>query len=250
MSTREPRQRALTISTCCCRPSASSPAGVRVDLDPERRCPLPRGGARAASTFSLKPRVSPRRRFSRTVSAARASSAGRPCRRPTRAPRAANRSAPPAHPLGISPASGRTIPDRMLISVDFPAPFSPSRAVHLAEADGQRMSSFARTPGNCLVMRLARRAGARQGPARSRGRTEVPVGVAALRLSDSVRSLSSRRGGRPKRPPRILVRVPRTQLLLFDQGLDLWGLRRQRTLSLPSWICVCAARISSRPSRR
>src|SRR6266576_6379259 len=56
--------------------------------------------------------------------------------------------------------------------------------------------------------------------------------MAALRLSDSVRSLSSRRGGRPKRPPRILVRVPRTQLLLFDQGLDLWGLRRQRDLEL------------------
>src|SRR6267143_4943609 len=60
----------------------------------------------------------------------------------------------------------------------------------------------------------------------------MPVGVAALRLSDSVRSLSSRRGGRPKRPPRILVRVPRTLLLLVDQGLDLGGLRGQRNLEL------------------
>src|SRR2546430_403856 len=68
--------------------------------------------------------------------------------------------------------------------------------------------------------------------------------MAALRLSDSVRSLSSRRDGRPKRPPRILVRVPRTRLLLVDQGLDLRGLRRQRNLSLPSWIRVCVAWIS------
>ena len=36
------------------------------------------------------------------------------------------------------PASGRTIPERMFIRVDFPAPFSPKQAVHLAAAHGER----------------------------------------------------------------------------------------------------------------
>jgi len=37
----------------------------------------------------------------------------------------------------------------MLISVDFPAPFSP-QAVHLAEADGQRDVVIRKDPGELL----------------------------------------------------------------------------------------------------
>ena len=76
----------------------------------------------------------------------------------------------------ISPASGRSIPERMLIRVDLPAPFSPSRQCTSPCRAASEMSSFARTPGNRLVMPSSSTAGA-------------PVGVAAVRLSDSVRSL-------------------------------------------------------------
>ena len=41
-------------------------------------------------------------------------------------------------PISMVPASGRTSPDAIPISVDLPAPFSPSSASHLSRAGGER----------------------------------------------------------------------------------------------------------------
>ena len=49
------------------------------------------------------------------------------------------------------PASGRCTPVMILISVDFPAPFSPSSAWMLPGASRSDTSSSACTPGNALL---------------------------------------------------------------------------------------------------
>src|SRR5579871_6011698 len=52
----------------------------------------------------------------------------------------------------MRPASGCTMPARMPISVDFPAPFSPSRQWTSPRRSANEMSSLARTPGKDLQM--------------------------------------------------------------------------------------------------
>src|SRR6516225_9338835 len=61
------------------------------------------------------------------------------------------------------PESGRSIPDRMLIRVDLPAPFSPSRQCTSPCRTVTLTRSFARTPGNRFVMSVSSMAGARPG---------------------------------------------------------------------------------------
>src|SRR5439155_16376834 len=117
----------------------------------------------------------------------------------------------------ISPASGRSIPERMLIRVDLPAPFSPSRQCTSPCRAASETSSFATTPGNRFVMPSSSTAGA-------------PVGVAALRLSDSVRSLCVVHGGRRSGRRALFRAASPTRLLLLDQRLDLSRLGRQRHL--------------------
>src|SRR6476661_8217909 len=63
-------------------------------------------------------------------------------------------------PTRIEPASGCVIPDRTLISVDLPAPFSPSRQCTSPARIARWMSSLATTPGNTLVMPISSTAGA------------------------------------------------------------------------------------------
>src|SRR6185312_12923105 len=60
----------------------------------------------------------------------------------------------------IWPASGWVMPDRTLISVDLPAPFSPSRQCTSPGRITRSMWSFARTPGNAFVMPISSTAGA------------------------------------------------------------------------------------------
>ena len=54
--------------------------------------------------------------------------------------------------LRISPCSGWYRPNSTLISVDLPAPFSPSRAWISPRRNWRVMSSLAMIPGNSLVM--------------------------------------------------------------------------------------------------
>ena len=53
--------------------------------------------------------------------------------------------------IRIRPLSGCSMPDRIPISVDFPAPFSPSRQCTSPRYMVRLIASLARTPGNCLV---------------------------------------------------------------------------------------------------
>src|SRR5690348_11690338 len=76
------------------------------------------------------------------------------------------------------PESGRSIPDRMLIRVDLPAPFSPRRQCTSPCCTVTLTRSLAKTPGNRFVMLTSSIAGTRTGdcvpatPASSRrGRT-------------------------------------------------------------------------------
>src|SRR5258708_19332811 len=60
-------------------------------------------------------------------------------------------------------ASGRSMPDRMLIRVDLPAPFSPSRQCTSPWRTVRLTRSFASTPGNRLVMSISSIAGTGSG---------------------------------------------------------------------------------------
>ena len=62
-------------------------------------------------------------------------------------------------PTRIWPASGWVMPERTLISVDLPAPFSPSRQCTSPGRIARSMWSFARTPGNAFVMPISSTAG-------------------------------------------------------------------------------------------
>src|SRR5262249_38142557 len=63
----------------------------------------------------------------------------------------------------ISPASGGWTPDRHLISVDLPAPFSPTSAVTSPSSAQSETPSSAVTPPKCFVSRTASRTGVRGG---------------------------------------------------------------------------------------
>src|SRR5581483_138571 len=113
--------------------------------------------------------------------------------------------------IRIAPASGRIRPERMPISVDLPAPFSPSRQCTSPPRSARSIRSFARTPGNDFVMPRSSTSGAAEswrsftGPV---SRTDGPSGAAATA------------------PDGVHVRV------LLDQPLDLCGLVRDRDLDL------------------
>src|SRR5581483_316944 len=62
--------------------------------------------------------------------------------------------------IRIRPESGRTIPARMLIRVDLPAPFSPSRQCTSPRSTVSEMWSLASTPGNAFVISISSTAGA------------------------------------------------------------------------------------------
>src|SRR5690606_37447820 len=63
----------------------------------------------------------------------------------------------------ISPSSGRCIPYRIFISVDLPAPFSPTTACTWPAATLSSMSLLATTPGNRLVIPRSSTAGSTSG---------------------------------------------------------------------------------------
>ena len=70
----------------------------------------------------------------------------------------------------ISPSSGRYRPYRTDISVDLPAPFSPSRAWTSPATTSKSTRSFATTEPNFFVIPLSSRAG---------GRASATAGVCA-----------------------------------------------------------------------
>ena len=142
------------ISTCCCWPSASPPArasGCEIDAEQPRELgeALPRALEVEPAGAALRARASGSR--ARSASGP-GSGAGRRCRSRARSRRGASRS-PPACPRSWSrPASGRYMPERMLISVDLPAPFSPSSACTSPAQSVRSMPSLATTPGKTLVI--------------------------------------------------------------------------------------------------
>src|SRR6266540_1580576 len=84
------------------------------------------------------------------------------------------------------PSSGCTIPDRMFISVDLPAPFSPSRQCTSPRRTTSEMRSFASTPGNALVIPTSSTAGC------SRPASSSVVGLPVIALHDGGGAASDR----------------------------------------------------------
>src|SRR5262249_1315794 len=81
-----------------------------------------------------------------TGGAAKPDSPWNPLPIPSRCASAGRRNSTGAPSSSIVPASGRTTPDSTLISVDLPAPFSPSTAWIRPRAQARRAPSSARTP--------------------------------------------------------------------------------------------------------
>src|SRR4051794_34534421 len=80
----------------------------------------------------------------------------------------------------IDPASGRSTPHRILISVLLPAPFSPTSAWTSPKSALYAASRGARTPPNDFEMPLASMAGAASGRRRpSRSSTCVPAAASS-----------------------------------------------------------------------
>ena len=84
----------------------------------------------------------------------------------------------------ISPVSGRRTPAMILISVDLPAPFSPSTAWIVPRRQAKSTASRARTPAKCFETPVScgwmldmQRAGRRRPGGRRRRRSHVGLGL-------------------------------------------------------------------------
>src|SRR5215204_3090896 len=98
----------------------------------------------------------------------------------------------------ISPSSGEYSPYRMFISVDLPAPFSPSSACTSPRARPKSMWSFARIPGNSFVIPFSSRT----------------VGAASAIPGDSMAEATPGNQERVGLQGRGRLQLPRDQLLL------------------------------------
>ena len=152
ISTREPRQSALTISTCCWWPSERSAALVPGSISTPSWAASSASRRRAAARSRRTPRLSPSIRFSSTLSAGISVECWWTVPIPSSSARRGEEIAVSAPSIRIVPASGRISPERMPISVDLPAPFSPSRQCTSLRRSVRSTSSFASTPGNDLVI--------------------------------------------------------------------------------------------------
>ena len=169
MMMRAPENSTRESSTSCCKPSGSAPIGVRGSTAMPR---LSRCSARAAPHRAPVHQAEPVERLDAHVDvlrdaqrAARRTAPDAPCRSPRRARRAARRSARARPSSRISPSYSGCTPAMIFISVDLPAPFSPTRPwispafqreIDLAQRDA---------PPNALEIRSGRAAPDHRGTA-------------------------------------------------------------------------------------
>ena len=125
---------------------------VGVDLDAEHARELGEPAARGGRARGAAARESPSMRFSSTVSAGIRAECWCTVPRPSSSATRGESIAVVTPSILIVPASGRTRPDRMPMSVDLPAPFSPSRQWTSPPRTVRLTSSFASTPGYRLVI--------------------------------------------------------------------------------------------------
>ena len=195
---RAPRSSVLTISTRCASPTERS-ATRRSACTTSPVSRLTRSTSRTAAARSKSPRAvgsRPSTTFSATVSVGTSMKCW--CTIPTPAAIACAVLHPVASRPFTStvPASGAYIPARMRISVDFPAPFSPTSAWISPAPTSSEASRLARTGPNALATPSRRTAsGARSAIQRLGG------SVAGCVLRESTRAGSSR-DGRAQRPIR------------------------------------------------
>lgn len=152
---RASRASARAMLTTCCPAAESRPSSRRGGIS---GCPRRASSARVTRSAS-RGRVNPNRdgswpstTFSATDRPGTRSSSWWIVAIPARSAACgeANVVGLPSHTT--SPSSGRCAPASTLISVDFPAPFCPSRQCTSPASTSRSTPSRARTPGNCLTM--------------------------------------------------------------------------------------------------
>ncbi|CAB4765195.1 unannotated protein [freshwater metagenome] len=181
---------ALRISMRCCVPTGRSSTNASGSTSRPYFSESANTSARAAFILMKMPRFGslPRIMFSVTVITGTSWKCW--CTMPT--PRAI---APLVSPgviisplIRISPESGRTMPKTLFTRVDFPAPFSPSKATISPAATVIEIFSFATTPGKVLVtLAISRSALITPSPSRTAG-LQQPVDVPYLLKSQGPRS--------------------------------------------------------------
>ena len=172
--TREFTPSARAISTICCRAvlrvatgASGSPISARPRSSISRRA---WANMRRRSTRPNRTGSRPRNRFSATERFGASESSWWITRIPSRSASATSRISTRRPSSSIVPESGRTMPPSTLISVDFPAPFSPSRAWISPARSAKSTASRAVTPPNRFVI------------PRSASRGRSPVGSSGMGL--------------------------------------------------------------------
>ena len=127
MSTREPFQSALMISMCCCWPSARVLTRTSGSTVTPSAPASSASRARAAGSSRTMPGFEPSIRFSSTVSVGMRLRCWYTMPMPSSRPALGESMRTSRPSTWMVPLSGWYSPDRMLIRVDLPAPFSPSR---------------------------------------------------------------------------------------------------------------------------
>src|SRR5581483_3918857 len=212
--TRDPRQSALTISTCCWCPSARSAARAPGSIaTPSIRASSARR-RRAPAASSRSRRVSPSMRFSSTVSAGISAECCGTVPMPRSSAVRGDEICVWAPSIRIVPASGRSRPERIPIRVDLPAPFSPSRQCTSPPRSARSTRSFASTPGNAFVIPRSSTIG-------------VPLSFGALRVNEVCSKTRSPRWHRAhhrgRRAESLLDQLFHVPGLVRDRDLDLAG---------------------------
>ena len=205
-------ERALAISTSCCSPMRRPAMRASGSSSMPRRA----RSFRAAAVIAWRSRKRPARSGSRPrkMLAATLSSGTRlsswwmmatPARSASRTP--AKRTGAPS--IRISPSSAGWTPERIFISVDLPAPFSPTSACTSPARRSKSTRSSAVTPAKCLVTLRARRKQIRVADARRAGHaSRTPPKVPPLALAgESTIDKLGRSGARGSRKARSALAI-------------------------------------------
>ena len=139
------------ISTCCCSPSDSSDTLACRSIATPSEAVISATRASSCRGLGRCHQGPPSIRFSATVRVGTSIIAGTRCRCRATRRRAARRCGVGLPSTRMRPSSGCCMPDSMPISVDLPAPFSPSRTWTSPARMSRSTLSLATTPGKRLV---------------------------------------------------------------------------------------------------
>ncbi len=151
ISTFSPRHSARMISTCCCSPSDRRPTCASGSMVTPSSADNSRNRASAGPRSSFCHHGPPSIRFSMTERDGTSSTCWNTVPMPSSRLARGEEIRTGLPSIRISPSSGCCMPARMPISVDLPAPFSPSSTWISPALKSSETPSLATTPGKRLV---------------------------------------------------------------------------------------------------